>query len=108
MAWVRAFIAVARATRSERIISTCPSPALGTLPLLGLDGPRGGLGVQGVGLATLAQLPLLQRIGPRLPLGLASLGLSQPVYSGTAARAVTGSTNGSAGARSGAASPLRG
>jgi hypothetical protein len=32
MAWVRAFIAVARATPSERIISTCPSPALGTLP----------------------------------------------------------------------------
>jgi hypothetical protein len=29
MAWVRARIAVARATRSERIISTCPVPALG-------------------------------------------------------------------------------
>jgi hypothetical protein len=32
MAWVRALIALARATRSERIISTCPSPALGMLP----------------------------------------------------------------------------
>jgi hypothetical protein len=32
MAWVRAFIAVARATRSERIISTCPLPALGVAP----------------------------------------------------------------------------
>jgi hypothetical protein len=29
IAWVRARIAVARATRSERIISTCPVPALG-------------------------------------------------------------------------------
>src|SRR5829696_1481345 len=34
MAWVRALIAVARATRSERIISTWPSPALGMLPWL--------------------------------------------------------------------------
>jgi hypothetical protein len=29
MVWVRARIAVCRATRSERIISTCPVPALG-------------------------------------------------------------------------------
>ena len=62
MAWVRAFIAVARATRSERIISTCPSPALGMAALTGLDRSGGRLGVQGVGLAAPAPR-LLGRAG---------------------------------------------
>jgi hypothetical protein len=34
IAWERAFITVAHATRSEQIISTWPSPALETLPCL--------------------------------------------------------------------------
>ena len=51
MAWVRAFIAVARATRSERIISTCRSPALGMAALAGQDRSGGGLGIDRVGLA---------------------------------------------------------
>jgi hypothetical protein len=64
MAWVRAFIAVARATRNERIISTCPIAGLGDAALLGLDRAGGRLSVQRIRLATPA---------PRRPVGAVDL-----------------------------------
>jgi hypothetical protein len=51
LAWGRARIAVGRATRSTRIISTCPVPALGHGGLAGLDRAGGRLGIGRVGLA---------------------------------------------------------
>jgi hypothetical protein len=54
-AWMRAFIAPRRATRSTRIISTWASRDFG-VPVARPDGPGGRLGVQWVGLAVAAPL----------------------------------------------------
>ena len=54
MAWVRDRVAVCRATRSTRIISTCRFRPWGHGGLAGLDRAGGGLGVGRVGLAAAA------------------------------------------------------
>ena len=62
IAWVRARIAVWRATRSERIISTCPVPVLGGHGgLAGLHRAGGGLSV---GRVRLAVAPAGLAVGP--------------------------------------------